>query len=276
MSGKVGRLLEATDSFHKNWLKAEWVGSDISFTGLKNDPDYFAKGLTLLSSAAVALDECAKDHPDLTRFTLTSIELALGGVAGYIRTRVNDSVGLTDFVTDNVNRTETWISKHLQSNLEMTSQKADFLAGAGSFGMLFGLGVALGGIKEKVLKKAEDVAGKVKVHMTYFKDHPSGKSPYTGKTSGMVRSVDDLDGIRRILINRDRNHHMNRAGFGPARPDKVTVNGDAIRGREQHNINNLGGAQSTGGSSSNKNNSIHHKNPKKGTYESAHQREFSE
>ena len=241
-----------------------------------NDPDYFAKGLKLLSSAALALDDCAKEHPQLTHWTLTSIELAMGGVAGYIRTRVNDSVGLTDYVDGKLQKAESWISKHLQSHLDMSVPKADFLASAGTFGMMFGFAGLAGNLKDNALKKAEEVTGKVKIYMTYFKDHPKGGVPYTGRTSGMARSVDDMDGIRRILTNRDRNHHMNREGFSRAELDRATLNSNAARGREQHNINLNGGAQSTGGTSSNKINSVSGKNPKKGTYESAHQQVFGE
>lgn len=69
---------------------------------------------------------------------------------------------------------------------------------------------------------------------------------------------------------------MTEAIFGRAELDKATLNPRAARGREQSNIDRLGGARSTGGTSSNKINSVSDKNPKKGLYEQARKQEFGE
>jgi hypothetical protein len=58
--------------------------------------------------------------------------------------------------------------------------------------------------------------------------------------------------------------------------DKSSTNPDAIRGREQQNIDASGGARKGGGTSSNEINGVSPKNPKKNNYMSAAQGEFGE
>ena len=55
---------------------------------------------------------------------------------------------------------------------------------------------------------------------------------------------------------------MNGEGFGPAQLDKSSTSYEAIRGREQQLIQNNGGAQSQGGTSSNFYNGISPTNPR--------------
>ncbi len=112
--------------------------------------------------------------------------------------------------------------------------------------------------------------------MTYTKPHPEQGVPYQGRTSGMVSDIKDRKQLQKVIDNRDRNHHMNKEGFGPAELDKISTKPEAIRGREQFLIDKSGGAQSKGGGSSNKINSISDKNLKKPIYESARIKEFGE
>ncbi|AOH55146.1 hypothetical protein ABE28_012375 [Peribacillus muralis] len=87
-------------------------------------------------------------------------------------------------------------------------------------------------------------------YQTYTKKNKkTGKVYTTGRTSGTGTPFQNI-------ANRDRNHHMNKAGFGKARFDKSSKNKDAIRGREQLLIEKYGGAQSKGGTSGNKINGI--------------------
>ena len=44
------------------------------------------------------------------------------------------------------------------------------------------------------------------------------------------------DTPRKNVEKRDKKHHMNEKGFGPAILDKSSTNKDAIRGREQQLI----------------------------------------
>jgi RHS repeat-associated protein len=87
---------------------------------------------------------------------------------------------------------------------------------------------------------------------------------YSGRTSGYGRTPQD------VVSARDRSHHMDAKGFGPARLDRwvrsvATVNDAvaraAIRGREQMLIEHYGGAQSEGGTSGNAINGISPYNP---------------
>jgi hypothetical protein len=67
---------------------------------------------------------------------------------------------------------------------------------------------------------------------------------------------------------------MNDKGYGPARLDKSSKNSDAIRGREQQQIDKNGGAKSQGGTSGNQNNGISPNNAKRDQYLDASKKEF--
>ncbi len=61
---------------------------------------------------------------------------------------------------------------------------------------------------------------------------------------------------------------------GPARLDKSSKNKDAIRGREQQNIDKDGKARSDGGTSANKIRGVSDKIPPKDIYKTAAEKEF--
>lgn len=105
-----------------------------------------------------------------------------------------------------------------------------------------------------------------KTYQTYIKEHPT-EAPYSGKTSGTGTP-------RENIAKRDGNHHMNEKGYGPAKLDKSSSSSDAIRGREQQNIMNNGGAKSQGGTSGNAINGVSPKNPKAAQYQAAAKKEF--
>ncbi|WP_281322742.1 DUF6443 domain-containing protein [Flavobacterium aestivum] len=105
-----------------------------------------------------------------------------------------------------------------------------------------------------------------KTYQTYTKEHPT-EGTYSGRTSGTGKPEANVRA-------RDANHHMNDKGYGPAKLDKSSSSSDAIRGREQQNINNNGGAKSEGGTSGNAINGIGPKNRKAAQYEAAAKKEF--
>jgi len=107
-----------------------------------------------------------------------------------------------------------------------------------------------------------------KTYQTYTKPakDPSTHGDYNGRTSGTGTPQQNV-------ANRDKNHHMNET-HGPAELDKSSSNSAAIRGREQTNIENAGGAQSQGGTSGNAINGISDKNKKKQFYHDEEKREF--
>lgn len=115
---------------------------------------------------------------------------------------------------------------------------------------------------------ADGISNK-KTYQTYTKTNQTTGEVYSGRTSGYGTP---LENIRK----RDKNHHMNDKGFGPAKLDKTSDSYDAIRGREQDLIEFNGGAKSTGGTSGNTINGIGPKNPKKDKYISASRNEFGE
>lgn len=105
-----------------------------------------------------------------------------------------------------------------------------------------------------------------KTHQTYTKPGPNG-DVYSGRTSGKGSPEQNV-------ARRDRSHHMNARGYGPARLDQTSPNKKAIRGREQQLIDKNGGAKSQGGTSGNDINSISNKNKKKGNYLKAAEKAF--
>ncbi len=108
-----------------------------------------------------------------------------------------------------------------------------------------------------------------KTYQTYIKRNKAGGNPYAGKTSGTGTAAKNI-------AKRDRNHHMNDKGFGPARVDRSSNNEDSIRGREQQLIERHGGANRTGGTSGNQNNGVGPRNKKAQQYRDAAQEEFGE
>jgi hypothetical protein len=127
--------------------------------------------------------------------------------------------------------------------------------------------------------KAVDAAGDVakgvkdvkhaKTFQTYTKTNKEAGKVYVGRTSG---SGSPEQNVR----NRDKNHHMNKKGYGAAKLDKTSRNADAIRGQEQYVIEINGGTQSQGGASGNAINGISKKNPKRQKYEEARRKEFGD
>ena len=108
-----------------------------------------------------------------------------------------------------------------------------------------------------------------KTYQTYTKTNPETGEVYSGRTSGKLSPSENVK-------QRDKNHHMNQKGFGPAVLDNSSSNPDAIRGQEQFLINIHGGAKSQGGTSGNAINGISPNNPKAKKYERARQQEFGD
>lgn len=106
-----------------------------------------------------------------------------------------------------------------------------------------------------------------KTYQTYTKKNEKTGETYSGRTSGRGTPKENI-------AKRDRNHHKEKDGFGPAKLDKSSKNKDAIRGREQQNIKNNGGAKSEGGTSGNAINSVSPKNPNAQKYDKAAKKEF--
>ncbi len=68
-----------------------------------------------------------------------------------------------------------------------------------------------------------------KTYETYTKENPQTGEVYSGMTSGTGTPQENV-------AKRERNHHRNKDGFGPAKLDKSSKNRAAIRGREQQLI----------------------------------------
>jgi RHS repeat-associated protein len=118
-----------------------------------------------------------------------------------------------------------------------------------------------------VSTKGLGFAAVIRTYQTYTKLNSKTGQTYSGRTSGLGTAEQNL-------ALRDRTHHMNEEGYGPAQLDKSSENADAIRGREQQNIEANGGAQSEGGTSGNAINGVSPNNPKAGQYANAAEEEF--
>jgi hypothetical protein len=119
-------------------------------------------------------------------------------------------------------------------------------------------------------KKAGYNYGDEKTHQTYTKKNEKTGEVYSGKTSGKGTPEENV--AKRD--SRPDHQAKNKDGYGPAKLDKSSKDPNAIRGREQQNIDKNGGAKSKGGTSGNKINSVGDKNPNKAKYEKAANREF--
>jgi hypothetical protein len=64
--------------------------------------------------------------------------------------------------------------------------------------------------------------------------NPQTGEVYSGRTSGTGTPKENV-------AKRDKNHHLNCDDFGSVKVDESSTNKDAIRGREQQNIDKHGG-----------------------------------
>jgi len=116
------------------------------------------------------------------------------------------------------------------------------------------------GGKSVLTNTVNDVKQKVvKTYQTYTKTNIKTGEVYTGRTSGTGTALENV-------AKRDKNHHMNDKGFGPAVLDNSSTNKNAIRGREQYLIKINGGAKSQGGTSGNAINGISPNNKNRTKY----------
>ncbi len=124
----------------------------------------------------------------------------------------------------------------------------------------------LDGLRQE-LSRLDGVIASSRTYQTYTKT--DGISTYTGRTSGFLSPAGNV-------AARDRDHHMNLQGYGPAVLQSSSTNRDAIRGREQQSIEFYGGSQRSGGTSGNVINGISPSNPNRETYINSAIREFGE
>jgi RHS repeat-associated protein len=109
-----------------------------------------------------------------------------------------------------------------------------------------------------------------KTWQTYIMRHPD-LAPYSGRTSGYGTPEENV-----AARTSEGAHHMREKGYGPGELDKSSDNRDAIRGREQMNIEANGGAQSEGGTSGNAINGVGPNNENGPEYRQAATKEFGE
>ena len=100
-----------------------------------------------------------------------------------------------------------------------------------------------------------------KLYATYRKRHLDTGKVYVGRTSGRVKFVGFLTGVK-IVDKRDQHHHKNKDGYGKTVIDKFSTDKEAIRGREQQLIEQY----KNKGTSGNIYNGISSRNKKKSNY----------
>ncbi len=244
-----------------------------------NEPTRFGKvlksGLAAMCTAAATLSEFNDAHPTLTNLAILSVQTALSGPTQFVKSYALEQTGVQGAIDHQVEVGTQWVNNKLVNQLSMDPFYASILTEGGKFGFIVGAGMLGAGSKDKIVDSAKGVTDKIKVYMTYTKSHPKGGVPYAGRTRGHVTDIEDQAQIKKILKVRDRKHHMKDKGFDEPIIDKVSINLDPIKGREQILVDKLGGAQSMGGTSSNKINPIAKNNPNKPRYMTAAEKEFS-
>lgn len=78
----------------------------------------------------------------------------------------------------------------------------------------------------------------IRLFLTYFKRNPETGKVYAGRASGEFTGNKAKDALR-IMRKRDSSHHKNKDGFDVGEIEKISLDGDAIRGREQMLIDHL-------------------------------------
>jgi len=84
-------------------------------------------------------------------------------------------------------------------------------------------------VEAGLISKAVKAKLLIKTYQTYKKTHPKTGKIYTGRTGGSKSPAENI-------LKRDQKHHRDKDGFGPAEIDKTSPSKDAIRGREQQEI----------------------------------------
>ncbi len=121
----------------------------------------------------------------------------------------------------------------------------------------------------RVGKIASSANKSKKTYQTYTKFKKETGQTYTGRTSGKGSPFQNV-------AKRDKRHHKNKDGYGPAKLDASSTNKSSIRGREQLLIEKHGGAKSKEGSSGNTIQGISDKNPRRSKYLNAAKKEFDD
>ena len=119
-------------------------------------------GLKLCTEAANSFNEFAETYPTLASFSLTAMQVALGGPAGYVRNMAMHYTGAQEQVDGIVETSKAWVSNHLQEQMGMNPDHANLLTQGGGFGLTIGLTTIGGAKKEKVLQEAKNVADTAK------------------------------------------------------------------------------------------------------------------
>jgi len=101
----------------------------------------------------------------------------------------------------------------------------------------------------------------IRLFITYIKENRKTGEIYAGRASGKFTGNEERDAVK-IMKKRDASHHKNKEGYELGQIDKISTNGDAIRGREQMLIDKLKEESRSG----NKRNGIGHRNKKRNKY----------
>jgi len=86
----------------------------------------------ICTEAAYRLNELAEAHPTIARFSLTAMQVALGGPAGYVRDMALHYTGVQGHVDGAVETSKDWVRSCLQEK-GMNEQYANLLTQGGTF-----------------------------------------------------------------------------------------------------------------------------------------------
>jgi len=226
-------------------IAAAGVGAVVG-AGIGAASAYIAGGSTRDIIAAAAGGAVSGGIAGLTMGASLGVQIAGAGIAGMA------SYGTTQFIAGEPATLEGYA---FNGAMGIASYGAGKLLNAG-----------VSAVANKISQSTSSVASNAtkasKTYQTYTKTNPITGEVYTGRTSGTGSAVENV-------ARRDRYHHMNAKGFGPAQLDRSSSSYNAIRGREQLLIDTHGGAKSMGGTSGNRINGISTNNSNREIYKKA-------
>jgi hypothetical protein len=205
-------------------------GKPIELTVTEGHIDPLDRCLGIMSDGATALSNLAEKYPTLVHLSMTAVQLALSGPAGYARDQVCEAVGIHDVTDELTSRAKGWFSGQLQDRLGIDRDYADVYSEAGSFGLMFGLSTLGGASKDKVLDAAKGVReriGKWKTQPWTIREGQEWKQKIHGKAQKTKTDGHEVASYRIAITEAKKENieavHLNH-GYNRATGEKIKSN----------------------------------------------------
>ena len=113
----------------------------------ERDNNYLQKSLQLCTDAALAVDKFAEENPNLTKYSLLAMDVALSGPSRFAMNFCSREIGLDAKIEDYKDQFKGWLSWKVAETAGISPETSEVLVSGGMFGISFGL--AMGGIQSK-------------------------------------------------------------------------------------------------------------------------------